>query len=200
MAAPQLELAYGCWAELGHYNALCVLWGVVSCGVNWLSSPAPLLLPPPLAADSLTGCRRKSGWGCYGPPEGTLHGARIILLRRGESTSASETWVRQRDGSRHNQSLTPAAAKINTQQQTCISDGGLLGWVGWSTLAARRTVAGVVAGVALAAVAAGVVTLLRAGPLALKRRRLERELSSSISRSESEELLRPVLEASPKSV
>lgn len=156
----------------------------------------------------VSGCRRKSGYGGYGPFKGTLRGARVIVLRRGQSTSYSETWIRQEDGeqrvgqwlhcstsqvllstplafwllaavsgslpptcqlthcptplpagSRVDQPATPAAAKQDSLQHTCISDGGVLGWVGWSTRAARLTTWGTMSGLVAVAVVAGMVVV-----------------------------------------
>lgn len=82
----------------------------------------PSQLPPPPTPWPLhcpVGGRRKSGYGCYGPPEGWLRGARVILLHQGEDAACSETWVRQEDGSRADQAPTPEADKAATRQYTC---------------------------------------------------------------------------------
>lgn len=104
-------------------------------------------------------CRRKSGWGGYGPAAGVARGARVVLLRRGESAAHSETWLRLEDGSRLDQSTTPPRSKLDTLQHTCISDGGVLGWVGWSKRAARLSVAGVLGGAMLAMLSTAVALI-----------------------------------------
>ena len=43
-------------------------------------------------------CRRKSGYGSYGPSR-RQKGARVIVLKRGEPADRSETYLRLADGS-----------------------------------------------------------------------------------------------------
>jgi hypothetical protein len=140
------------------------------------------LVPPHLAPTR----RRKTGYGCYGPKEGTQRGGRVIVLRRGESPAASETWIRQEDGTRAEQGSTPAEDKVDTQQHTCISDLGLLGWVGWGTRAARLATSGTLAGAGLLALLAGFVAVWGRRHVWVARRGAERELSRSVSASCSE--------------
>ena len=51
--------------------------------------------------------RHKTGYGGYGPPKGWLRGARVILLREGQNTALSETWIRLEDGSVLHQAPSP---------------------------------------------------------------------------------------------
>lgn len=41
---------------------------------------------------------RKTGFGCYGPPQGWTHGARVVLLR--ELPFSFETWIRDETGTK----------------------------------------------------------------------------------------------------
>ncbi|GAB4822377.1 hypothetical protein N2152v2_009423 [Parachlorella kessleri] len=62
---------------------------------------------------------RKTGYASIDVAPNQEHGARVILLREGESAADSETWIRKEDGQREDQPETSWDVKLASQQATC---------------------------------------------------------------------------------
>ncbi len=63
-------------------------------------------------------CRRKTGYGNYGPAAGAK-GARIIRLRQGQSAALSTTWIRTEDGQRLDQDSMLVLPEAKRAQSAC---------------------------------------------------------------------------------
>lgn len=64
-----------------------------------------------------TRCRRKTGYGNYGPAG--AKGARIIRLQQGESAALSATWIRTEDGKRLDQDSLLTLPALKRAQPAC---------------------------------------------------------------------------------
>ncbi|PSC76897.1 ser thr phosphatase family isoform A [Micractinium conductrix] len=65
------------------------------------------------------GYGRKTGVGNYGPPRDVARGARVVLLREGESAADAETWIRNEAGKREDDQPSDAENKVMFEQGEC---------------------------------------------------------------------------------